>query len=337
MSNSQDKKLPMAVLGAGSWGTALSILLAKNGQDLHLWDRDQALLTEISKARSNTRYLPDIPLPSNIRISPTLKEALENVQDILIVVPSHGFAEALRNMKPYLRSKHRLVWASKGLELETGQFLHQVAERELGNERDYAVLSGPSFAREVALGLPTAVCIASRNSRFAEELAMRFSDNTFRAYTTDDIIGVQLGGVVKNVLAVAVGLSDGVKFGANARAALITRGLAEMMRLGQALGARRETLMGLAGCGDVILTCTDNQSRNRRFGLALARGLTESQALQEIGQVVEAVYNVEQLSRLAKLNQVELPIVEQVFGVMKHGVSPSKAIKELFKRVPGSE
>ncbi len=335
--NTDIKKSPIAVLGAGSWGTALAVTLAKNGQSVRLWDRDQPLLTEMSAARRNNRYLPDVALPDSIVVCTTLESVLEQVNDILLVVPSHAFNSAIQALKPFLTSTHRIAWATKGLELETGYFLHQVAVRELGDAIPLAVLSGPSFAKEVGLGLPTAVTVASKNSKFADELAVRFSQDTFGVYTTDDIIGVQLGGVVKNVLAVAVGISDGVKFGANARAALITRGLAEMMRLGEALGAERETLMGLAGCGDVILTCTDNQSRNRRFGLALAEGLTEAEALKQIGQVVEAVYNVDQLCGLAKHEKVELPIVEQVFRIMKQGVSPQEALKALFRRAPERE
>jgi glycerol-3-phosphate dehydrogenase (NAD(P)+) len=331
------KASPIAVLGAGSWGTALAITLAKNGQPVRLWDRDLPLLANIESARCNTRYLPDAPLSDNILICTTLASVLEGVKDILLVVPSHGFTGAVQAIKPFLTANHRIAWATKGLEPETGCFLHQVAERELGTDRPFAALSGPSFAKEVGMGLPTAVTVASKNRLFADELAIRFSQERFGVYTTDDIIGVQLGGVVKNVLAVAVGISDGVKFGANARAALITRGLAEMMRLGEALGARRETLMGLAGCGDVILTCTDNQSRNRRFGLALAEGLTEAEALKQIGQVVEAVYNVDQLCNLAKRERVELPIVEQVFRIMKQGVSPEEALRALFQRAPERE
>ncbi len=330
----QINRQTIAVLGAGSWGTALALVLAKNGQTVHLWDRDQSLLTEMIQTRCNARYLPEVNLPSNVEICTELSLAMQAVQDILIVVPSHAFADALNSLKPFLIEKHRLLWATKGLEPVTGNFLHQVVERELGLEQTVAVLSGPSFAKEVALGLPTAVALASKDRAFAEALAEQFNGEQFRVETTDDIIGVQFGGVVKNVLAVAVGLSDGVKFGANARAALITGGLAEMIRLGEALGARAETLMGLAGCGDVILTCTDNQSRNRRFGLALAEGLTETEALQQIGQVVEAVYNVEQLCRLAKAYQVDLPIAEQVFRVIKHEVSPKEAMKALFMRRP---
>lgn len=330
-------KPSIVVLGAGSWGTALAMVLVKNAHLVYLWDRNSALLSEIARTQQNTRYLPNIALPSQIVICHTLVEAISNAQIILIAVPSHAFCEVLRAIKPFLKVEHGIMWATKGLEPATGHFLHEVVERELGQHHAYAAISGPSFAKEVALGLPTAVIVASKNTRFADNIARSFNCDTFRVYITDDMIGVQLGGVVKNILAVAVGISDGIPFGANTRAALITSGLAEMMQLGQALGGRRETLMGLAGCGDIILSCTDNQSRNRRFGLALAKGLSEAQALKEVGQVVEAVYNVEQLRRLAMVHNIELPIADRVFGVMKDSISPREAISGLFRRVPGSE
>lgn len=229
-----------------------------------------------------------------------------------------------------VHSDHKLLWATKGLELKTGRFLHEVFEGVFGVGRSYAVLSGPSFAREVAEGVPTAVALASKNLDFAKDVASCFTSEKFQIELTDDVVGLQLGGVFKNVLAVAVGLSDGLGFGANTRAAIMTKGLAQMMILGKSLGARSETFMGLSGCGDTILTCTDNQSRNRRFGLALAEGLNEKEALERIGQVVEAVYNIEQLHRLAGDHQVELPIVERMFRVMKQGVNPREAIGSLF-------
>jgi len=326
----------IAVLGAGSWGTALAIVLARKGQVVKLWDQDQSLLAEIARDRQNQRYIPGVDLPDNILVCRDVNQLFENTQDILMVVPSHAFSKALQGIKPFLTQQHRIVWATKGLD-PNGEFLHHVAERELGMDRPYAMLSGPSFAKEVAIGLPTAVMIASKNNQFKQDLVTRFHYGPFRVYTTDDLVGVQFSAVVKNVLAVAVGISDGIELGANARAALITRGLAEMMRLGEALGAKRDTLMGLAGCGDVILTCTDNQSRNRRFGLALAKGLNQEQALLEIGQVVEAVYNVEQLYRLAQKQGIDLPIAEQVFKIMKEGISPREALDSLLSRPPKSE
>lgn len=328
------KQSSFAVIGAGSWGTALASVLAKNNVPVRLWDRDPELLEEITSLNQNKRYLPGIPLPSGILCFSELEEAVNGAEQLLIVLPSHAFRDMILKLKPLWKGQG-LLWATKGLDT-SGEFLSQVVEKELGCPL-YGVLSGPSFAKEVALGLPTLVTIASPNIEYATFLAEQFSTSFFRAYTTQDIIGVQLGGVVKNILAVAAGISDGLQYGANARAALITRGLAEMMRLGDALNVRKETLMGLAGCGDVILTCTDNQSRNRRFGLGLAEGLTEAQSLQRIGQVVEAVYNVEQLCRLARLQDVELPISEQVFRIMKHGVSPKEAVTTLFSRSLKSE
>lgn len=334
-------KTPIVVLGAGSFGSALASTLARNDQEVRLWDRNGAVIEDILKTRQNTRYLPNILLPSNIIPYSDLSLALtdppnQEMLDILIVVPSHAFRSMSKNLLPFLQARHRIAWATKGLD-SGGVFLHQVAEQELGKDRAYAVLSGPSFAKELALGLPTAVTLASNNKKFMDDLSIRFHHEQFRIYTTYDLIGVQLGGVVKNVLAVAVGISDGMQWGANARAALMTRGLSEMMRLGTALGARPETLMGLAGCGDIILSCTDNQSRNRRFGLALAQGKTIEEALRDIGQVVEAVYNIEQLCCLAKARGIELPIAEQVFAVMKQEVSPQAALKLLFRRSPKSE
>jgi len=322
---------PIAVLGAGSWGTALAMLLARNGQVVHLWDRNTALLESLAKDRMNTRYLPGIPLPEGLVVCHELSEALDAIQDILIVVPSHAFGEALKTIQPFLSEEHRLIWATKGLEPETGLFFHQVLARELPKTPRYAVLSGPSFAKEVAAEIPTAVAVATKDQGFGQDLMTRFNQDNFRITLTDDVMGVQLGGVVKNVLGVAVGISDGASFGANTRAALMVQGLTEMMRLGDALGARAETLMGLAGCGDVILTCTDNQSRNRRFGLALAKGLTANEALNEIGQVVEAVHNVEQLCALSRTYSVRLPVAEQVLRIIKGEVSPKEAIQALFR------
>lgn len=332
MNPSTSQKTTITVLGAGSWGTALSSVLAKNGHRVLLWDKNPELLQGIKLTGKNPKYLKNISLPKGIDCISDIQSAVEGADTILIVIPSHGFTQIIQNIKPYLTPKHRLIWGTKGLEPHTASFLSQVVERELNPHVPYGILSGPSFAAEVANGLPTAVTIAAKDINLAKNLADIFHNEFFRVYLTQDITGVQLGGVVKNVLAVAAGISDGMKLGSNARAALITRGLAEMMRLGEALGAKRETLMGLAGCGDVILTCTDDQSRNKRFGLLLAEGLMEEQALKQIGQVVEAVYNVEQLCHLAKEKQIELPISEQVFRIMKLGVSPKETVAVLFAR-----
>lgn len=327
----------IAVLGVGSWGTALASVLLRKGNDVRIWDIDKEVLADLENHSRNSKYLPDIQLPKGFKAYTDLKEALQGVGYILIAVPSHVFPTVIEKIKPILTEHQSIITATKGLEPKTGEFLNKVAEQILGPGINYAILSGPSFAKEVALGLPTAVTVASENLSFAIEVAHYFRDPNFALYTTQDVLGVQLGSVVKNVLAVAVGISDGLGFGANARAALITRGLAEMMRLGESLGVNKKTLMGLAGSGDIILTCTDNQSRNRRFGLALAEGLSEDLALKKIGQVVEAVYNVEQLCHLAEARGVSMPIAEQVFSIIKHGVNPQEAIKSLFAITPQQE
>src|SRR3984957_13220992 len=259
---------PMTVIGAGSWGTALAIQLAREGHPTQLWGRDGAQLDAMQAARRNQRYLPGAAFPEALRITKDLREALDGARDALIAVPSHAFRATLESIKPHLDSDTRVAWATKGFEIATGLLPHQVARQVLG-ERPGAVLSGPTFAKEVGAGLPTAMTVASQDERFAKELAQSLTGPSFRAYTQNDIMGVEVGGAVKNVIAIGSGIADGMGFGANTRVALITRGLAEMMRLGVDLGASRATFMGLAGLGDLVLTCTDDQSRNRRFGMAL--------------------------------------------------------------------
>ncbi|HEY5720448.1 MAG TPA: NAD(P)H-dependent glycerol-3-phosphate dehydrogenase, partial [Gammaproteobacteria bacterium] len=281
------RRAPIAVLGAGSWGTALAIRLAHNGNPTRLWGHDPDEVAPLARDRVNARYLPGAPFPAGLDATADLAAALAGVRDVLVAVPSHAFAETLGRLAGHAPAGMRVAWATKGLEPETGRLLSEVAAERLPAAQALAVVSGPTFAREVAAGLPTAVTVAANRRAFADALTRRLHAETFRAYTSRDLVGVQLGGAVKNVLAIAAGIADGLGFGANARAALITRGLAEMLRLGRALGARRDTFMGLAGLGDLVLTCTDDQSRNRRFGLALGRGTPPARALAEIGQVVE--------------------------------------------------
>ena len=278
----------------------------------------------------NRRYLPGRPLPEELQLYDELS-CLDGVQDLLIVVPSHAFRATLRAIKPRLSKGSRISWATKGLEPGSHKLLHQMVEEELG-ERPMAVISGPTFAREVAEGLPTAVTVASNDEYFAMDLARRLHGARFRAYTSDDITGVEIGGAVKNVLAIAAGIADGLGYGANTRSALITRGLAEMMRLGVALGGKPETFMGLAGLGDLVLTCTDNQSRNRRFGLALGQGQNAEQALVEIDQVVEGIQTANEIRALAEKHQVEMPITDHVFRVLHDGMSAREAVASLLNR-----
>lgn len=328
----------IGVCGAGSWGTALASVLARNTKDdIQIWGREASVLREISSQHTNSKYLPNIELPSNIQGCEDLAELVQTNDDLLLVVPSKAFVEILRAIKPHLHSKHRIIWATKGLEPNRGRFLHEVLQEELGSNICYAVLAGPSFATEVAKQLPTAVTIATHNADFGRDLLMYFHTETFRVYLSTDVIGAQVGGVMKNILAVAAGVSDGLGFGANARAALITRGVAEMMRFGISLGARMETLQGLAGVGDVILSCTDNQSRNRRLGLELAAGANIEDAQKKIGQIVEAVHNAAEICRLASEKQIELPIATQVNKVFKNEITPQQAVQNLISRKPAYE
>ena len=328
---------PIAVLGAGSWGTALAIQFARSGRTTRLWGRDRARLAAMARDRRNERYLAGGTFPPSLLLEPELAGALHGACDVLIAVPSHAFRKLLGQIAPLLAPEMRLAWATKGFELPSGLLPHQIARQVLGPARAVAVLSGPTFAREVGAGLPTAMTIASSDAAFAKALARDLSCAQFRAYTSTDIVGVEVGGAVKNVLAVGAGLSDGLGFGANTRVALITRGLAEMMRLGVALGAQRDTFMGLAGLGDLVLTCTDDQSRNRRFGLELAAGKTAEQALAAIGQVVEGYPAARALHDVAARAGVEMPLCEGVYRVLYEGLPASDAVRALMTRPIKSE
>ncbi len=287
--------------------------------------------------RENVRYLPGIGFPANLVACPDLEECIGDARDILLAVPSHGLRETLVAIRPLLAPESRICWATKGFELHSGKLPHQVAAEILGSDRPVAVLSGPTFAKEVAAGLPTAMTVAASDESFAQALAVALSGDKFRAYTSDDMIGVEVGGAVKNVLAIGAGMSDGLGFGANTRIALITRGLVEMTRLGVALGADQKTFMGLAGMGDLVLTCTDNLSRNRRMGLALASGKTVAEAQEEIGQVVEGVLAAEAVKEVADELKIEMPICQQVYRILYEGASPREAVGALMGRELRSE
>ncbi len=327
---------PIAVIGAGSWGTALALHLARNNQTVNLWGRDSAQIKLMQQSRSNERYIPGVLFPENLHLFTELDKTLNGVTDILLVVPSHAFRTTLQMIKPLMKTGTRIICAAKGLDPTHHQLLHEVVAEELG-ELPTAILSGPSFAKEVAQGLPTAVTVATRSADFAADIVKHFHSKTFRVYTSTDLIGVELGGAMKNVLAIAVGIADGLGFGANTRSALITRGLAEMVRLGLVLGGKQETFMGLAGLGDLILTCTDNQSRNRRLGLALGSGKTTQQALQEIGQVVEGIQTALEIHHVAKQHKVDAPISAQVYRVLHENLSPQQAVEALLTREPKTE
>ncbi len=321
----------IGIVGAGSWGTALAMLFANNGVPCILYGKDPAVLNDIKNNRRNQQYLPDVPIPDTLQLAWSLAE-LASADIILLAIPSHVFRSVLEKIRDILPHIKKIVWASKGLEQGSHKLLHQVAQEVYPHPLETAVLSGPTFAYEVAQHMPAAVTIASTDDAFANTLAALCHCDHFRAYTSRDIIGVQIAGAVKNVLAVGAGIADGLHFGANARAALITRGLAEIIRLGTHLGADAKTFMGLAGLGDLVLTCTDNLSRNRRFGLAIANGDSHEQAQKVIGQVVEGINTAKVVYNLACDLGVSMPITEQVYRVIHKGADPREAVQSLFLR-----
>ena len=321
--------LNIAVIGAGSWGTALSLVLARNGHTVHLWAKDQDSLAVMKAKRENVRYLPGINLPDNIKIEPSLEAAIQNTDEILIVVPSHAFSEVLTQILPHLRPNQGIAWATKGLDRHA-HFLHEVVE-DLAPHRPMALLTGPSFAKEVANSLPTAVVVAHTQLEFGKRIQALFQSQHFRVYLSDDILGAEIGGAVKNVLALAVGISEGLGFHTNTKAALMTRGLAEMMRLGEALGAKRETLVGLSGLGDLILTCSDTQSRNLRFGMMLGQGISVDEACKQIGQVVESIHTSELVYQLSQNLNVRMPITDQVHAIVHRNQPVREALLNLLE------
>ncbi|GLS82038.1 NAD(P)H-dependent glycerol-3-phosphate dehydrogenase [Paraferrimonas haliotis] len=328
----------IVVLGAGSYGTALAISLANNGHKVLIWGHLPEHMEALQRDRSNQEFLPDIPFPDTLQAEGDLAKVLAASNNVMVVVPSHVFGLVLKQAKPLLRDDARIVWATKGLEPETGRLLKEVAQDILGDHYPLAVLSGPTFAKELAAGLPTAISVASPQQSFANDISeLLHCKGRLRVYVNQDFIGLQLGGAVKNVIAIGAGMSDGIGFGANARTALITRGLVEMSRLGEALGASQKTFMGMSGLGDLVLTCTDNQSRNRRFGLALGQGKGIDQAQNEIGQVVEGYRNTKEVYVLSQRLGVEMPIIEQIYQVLYQGKAASQAAKELLSRVPKHE
>ena len=326
----------VAVLGAGSWGTALAMQLARNGLQVRLWGHEADHIERLRELRENTDYLPGFTLADNIDPQATLEAAIEHATYLLIAIPSKGFRALLQELKPLLKPDQSLFWASKGFEIESGKLLHEVIDEALPGYR-YGVISGPTFATEVARGLPAAIACAGNDAATTSAFAELLRGHHFRAYTSEDIIGVELGGALKNVLAIAVGIADGLGFGANTRAALMTRGLAEIMRLGAKLGAHQETMMGLAGLGDFILTCTDNQSRNRRFGLSIGQGKSVSHAEIEVGQTVEGLRAARAIHNKAKELELDLPIIEEVYRVLYEGKNPQDAVRDLESRPQGHE
>ncbi len=335
MSISDNKNI--AVLGAGSWGTTLAILLARNGHRAFLWGNEPAQMAQMDKDRRNAVYLPEVSFPENLIVQPDLRLLAKTANNFLVAVPSHAFRPVLQRLQPYLSEGALLAWATKGVEPGSAKLLSNVAEEALGKDMPLGLISGPSFAREVALGLPTALVVAAHDRGTSEKIAQWLRSERMRVYTSRDVAGVQVDGAVKNVMAIAAGISDGLGFGANARAALITRGLAEITRLGTALGGFAETFMGLAGMGDLVLTCTDNLSRNRQVGLALGKGRKLQEALAELGQVAEGVTSAPAVRLLAQRLHAEMPITEQVCRVLFEDLSPQAAVEALLRREPRQE
>tara|TARA_R110002072_G_scaffold100107_2_gene220336 strand:- start:10135 stop:11130 length:996 start_codon:yes stop_codon:yes gene_type:complete len=322
------------VLGAGSWGTALALALTRKQNTVYLWDINSDLIKNLKTEKTNTRYIPGIPFPENLIPVESIDQVPPETKMFVNTVPCHGLRSSLPLLKSF--SDVHVCIACKGFEPGTQKFNHQVVKEELPGS-SVAVLSGPSFAKEVGAGLPTAVTIAAEDIAIAQVFADLFHSDTFRVYTHNDVIGAQIGGAVKNVMAIAAGIADGLGFGSNTRSALVTRGLAEIMRLGLAMGARQETFMGLAGLGDLVLTCTDNQSRNRSLGLLLAEGLSVEDASEKIGQAIEGLKTAKEVAALAKKYEIEMPITDQVNQVLNGVIDPKQAVNVLLTREPRSE
>ena len=332
------EQIKIAVLGAGSWGTALALALARNNHAVTLWGHRDSHCQSMQVAGCNQQYLDGFNFPENLGVEANLAKVVSKHQVFLLVPPSHAFRNLLQQLKQFgITNDSLIVWATKGFDKDGPVLLSEVVSQELGENVNKAIVSGPSFSKEVADDLPTAMTAAGDSEKVASYVATLFNGNYMRVYTNPDFIGVQVGGAIKNVMAIAAGISDGLGYGANSRAAIITRGLAEIARLGIALGAQKESFQGLAGMGDLVLTCTDDQSRNRRLGLGLGKGQTLQQTMQKIGQEVEGYTTTPEVIRLAKKHSVEMPISEQVHAVLYEGVPASEAVSKLLTRQLGNE
>ena len=327
--------MKIAVLGAGAFGTALAIHIAQQ-HPVILWTRNHEHLAAMRTARANPRYLNGFNFPDHLQLESNLHTALSQADLVLSVVPTAGLRHVLREIRES-GCRAPVAWACKGLEAESAKLPYEVAKEELPAGHSYGALSGPSFAVELARGLPTAVTLASGDGGFARDAAALLHGRNLRVYSSTDVVGVSVGGALKNVVAIAAGISDGMAFGNNARAALITRGLAEITRFGVALGAKSETMMGLAGAGDLILTCTGDLSRNRDVGLRLARGETLSEILAGLGHVAEGVHTAREVVNRARQHGIEMPITQQVHQVLSEGLSPRVAVENLLNREQKAE
>ena len=318
----------IAVIGAGSWGTALAQTLGNNNHSVKLWDIDGNLINNMKADGENKKYLPGIILNDNIELCMEMADAIKDAQVVLFAAPAQRFRMALNNALEYIKEDILIINVAKGIEIGSHMRLSEIAEEIIPNNR-YVVLSGPSHAEEVGLGIPTTLAAASKDEDAAMFVQELFSNENFRVYTNEDVIGVELGGALKNIIALGAGISDGLGYGDNTKAALMTRGIAEMKRLGIKLGANPETFSGLAGVGDLIVTCTSMHSRNRRCGIMIGEGIDPKEAVEKVGMVVEGIYTAEAAYELAKLNEVELPISEGIYKIV-HGDVDAKEVARLL-------
>jgi glycerol-3-phosphate dehydrogenase (NAD(P)+) len=324
----------VSILGAGSWGTALAVILAKKGVEVNLWCRNETQASQLNKIRENIKYLPGVLLPQNIKVFSDLKEAVYSIECVVMSIPSHGIREVLQNLSPLLNSSAIIVNTAKGIEPQTLMRLSQVFNEELPgiNER-FCVLSGPTHAEEVSRDMPSAAVAASEKRQIAEMVQDLFITPKFRVYTNPDVVGVEIGGALKNVIALATGISDGLGFGDNTKAALITRGMTEIARLGVKMGANPLTFAGLTGIGDLVVTCTSMHSRNRRAGIALGQGKKLEDILNEMGMVVEGVRTTKAIQKIGERYDVDLPIASEVYNVLFKGINPQEAVVNLMTRM----
>jgi glycerol-3-phosphate dehydrogenase (NAD(P)+) len=327
--------MKIAILGSGAWGTALAVSFAARHR-VTLWSREAEEIEAMARERCNQRFLPDVPLPAGLGLSTSLNEAVADAELVIVAVPVAGLRNTLQQLAK-LSSPISVIWVCKGFESGTSQFPHQIAEEILPPSFPRGVLSGPSFAQEVARSQPTAMTLASNDGEFAQRTAKALHHSRLRIYSSTDVVGVEIGGAVKNVLAIAAGICDGMQMGLNARAALLTRGLAEMTRLGLQMGGRAETLGGLSGVGDLILTCTGDLSRNRQVGMLLAQHKSLSNILNELGHVAEGVYTAREVHSIAQQHSVDMPICEAVYRVLYENLAADKAVEALLNRQPGNE
>lgn len=324
-------KQNIAVIGAGSWGTALAITLSSKKHNIKIWDLDKKLVEDLDSDRENKKYLPGIKFGDTMNVVYDVKDAVYGADIVLFSVPAQFFRSAAENAKKYIKDDMIIVNVAKGIEQKTLMTMSQVAS-EVIPENKYAVLSGPSHAEEVGLGIPTTVAVASEDMQTAEHIQDVFMTDRFRVYTNNDVIGLELGGSLKNIIALGAGITDGMGFGDNTKAAMMTRGISEMIGLGLAMGAQRDTFSGLSGIGDLIVTCTSMHSRNRRCGIMIGEGMDPKKATEEIGMVVEGMFTAEAAYELSKNLNVSMPITEQIYNVINGKISPDDAMTALMTR-----